>query len=303
MNFSVKNEFDPLKKVVLGVADDFGGAPSIENIYDPHSRKHVLEKTFPEENKLIFELNEFKNILQKYNIDVLRPRNIKSINQIFTRDIGFVIDDVFFISNIIQERKKEIQGISHIFSSFNKNKIINLPRHVSVEGGDVIVFNNYLFIGTCNDRDFLTKKVGRTNKAGVDFLKKYFVKKKVFGFGLKKSDTVIKNNCLHLDCCFQPLGLGHVLICYDAFNNQRDLDIINKIFLKKNIIEISNDEMGELNSNLFSISKNVVVTNKKFKRINNILSKLGYLIEEIEYSNIAKMGGLLRCSTLPLVRL
>ena len=119
LNFSIKNEFDPLKKVVLGVADDFGGVPSIENIYDPHSRKHVLEKTFPEENKLIFELNEFKNILQKYNIDVLRPRNIKSINQIFTRDIGFVIDDVFFISNIIQERKKEIQGVSHIFSSFD----------------------------------------------------------------------------------------------------------------------------------------------------------------------------------------
>ena len=87
------------------------------------------------------------------------------------------------------------------------------------------------------------------------------------------------------------------------FNNQRDLDIINKIFPKKKIIEISNDEMGELNSNLFSISKNVVVTNKKFKRINSILSKLGYLIEEIEYSNIAKMGGLFRCSTLPLVRL
>ena len=303
MNFSVKNEFDTLKKVVLGIGSDFGGVPSIQDVYDPHSRKHVLQNTYPKESKVVSELNQFESVLIRHNIDVFRPKNIESINQVFTRDIGFVIDDVFFISNMIQERKEEIEGVNHILSYFENTKICVLPDDISVEGGDVIVFNDFIFIGTCNEYDFLTKKVGRTNNKAVEFFQNYFPKKKIFGFELKKSDTLIENNCLHLDCCFQPLGLGHVLVCCDAFNNKKDLDVISKIFSKKNIIKISNDQMGNLNTNLFSISKNIVVSNKKFEVINDILSSLGYKVEEIEYSNIAKMGGLFRCTTLPLIRI
>ncbi len=303
MKFSIKNEFDTLKKVVLGIGANLGEPPSIENVFDPHSRQHILHNTYPKENQVVLELDQFEAVLAKHNVDVLRPKNIKSINQVFARDIGFVIDDVFFVSNIIQDRKKEIEGIKHILSSFESKKICFLPNEVSIEGGDVLVFNDFIFIGTCSEHDFLTKKVGRTNKNAVEFFKNYFPKKKVFGFELKKSDTLIEKNCLHLDCCFQPLGLGHLLICYDAFNNQKDLDIIRGVFSKKNIIKISNKQMGDLNSNLFSISKNIVVSNKNFKITNNILSNLGYKVEEVEYSNIAKMGGLFRCTTLPLIRI
>jgi len=303
LNFSIKNEFNTLKKVILGIGNDFGGVPSINEVYDPHSRKHVLKKTYPNENQLVSELNQFESILLKYKIDVLRPKNIKLINQVFSRDIGFVIDDIFFKSNMIKDRENEIEGIEHILSFFKKKKIISLPHDVSIEGGDVIVLNDYIFIGTCSENDFISKKVSRTNKRAVEFFKNYFPKKKIFGFELKKSDTLIDKNCLHLDCCFQPFGLGHVLFCPSAFNNQQDLNLIVEIFSNNNIIEISNDEMGHLNSNLFSISKNVIVSNKKFKKINNILSRLGYTVEEVEYSNIAKMGGLFRCTTLPLIRI
>ena len=303
MKFSVKNEFDTLKKVVLGIGADFGGTPSIQDVYDPHSRKHVLQKTYPKEDKIVSELSQFESVLIKYNIDVFRPKNIESINQVFARDIGFVIDDIFFVSNMIQERQGEIEGVKHILSHFEKTKICFLPEDISIEGGDVIVFNDFIFIGICDEYDFSTKKVGRTNNKAVEFLQNYFPKKKIFGFELIKSDTLIENNCLHLDCCFQPLGLGHVLICYDAFKNKKDLDIIWKIFSKRNIIKISNDQMGNLNTNLFSISKNIVVSNKKFKETNDILSNLGYKVEEIDYSNIAKMGGLFRCTTLPLIRI
>jgi len=303
LNFRIKNEFNTLKKVVLGIGGNFGGTPSIEDVYDPHSRKHVLENTFPNEKQIIFEVNQFRNVLEKYDVDILRPKNIKSINQIFSRDIGFVIDEFFFKSNTIEDRRKEIEGINHILSCFDSRKIINLPVSTKIEGGDVVVFDDYIFIGTCSEKDFLEKKVGRTNKIAVDFLQNFFSDKKIISFELKKSDISIENSCLHLDCCFQPLGLGHLLVCFDAFNHKSDLNIINNIFPKQKIIEISNDEMGELQSNVFSISENVVVSNKKFHRINNILLKLGYIVEEVEYSNVSKMGGLFRCSTLPLIRL
>ena len=100
LKFSIKNEFNTLNKVILGIANDLGGIPLIQDVYDPQTRKHVLQNTFPEEDQLISELNAFKKILEKYDVDVLRPKNLKSINQVFTRDIGFVIDDVFFLYQI-----------------------------------------------------------------------------------------------------------------------------------------------------------------------------------------------------------
>jgi hypothetical protein len=57
-----------------------------------------------------------------------------------------------------------------------------------------------------------------------------------------------------------------------------------------------------MNSNVFSIYTNVVVSEKKFKRLNNWLRENGFLVEEVPYAEIAKQEGLLRCSTLPLIR-
>jgi N-dimethylarginine dimethylaminohydrolase len=57
-----------------------------------------------------------------------------------------------------------------------------------------------------------------------------------------------------------------------------------------------------MNSNVFSIAPDVVVSEKNFTRLNNWLSENGFTVEEIPYAEIAKQEGLLRCSTLPLIR-
>ena len=303
MKFSINNEFGDLKKVVLGIGIDSGGFPKINEVYDPHSKKNILEKNYPNENDIISNLNDFKNILLNHKVNVIEPFNIYSTNQVFTRDIGFVISDYFFISNVIKDRSKEFEGISHIFSSFNNDNIISLPSNTSIEGGDVIVHDDYIFVGVSSEEDFNTKKVARTNLKAVDFLKSFFPNKKILCFELIKSDDLIEKNCLHLDCCFQPLGLGHVLVCFDAFKNNGDIEIVKNLFGKKYLIELSKEEMWDLNSNIFSISKNIIVSTTKFTRVNKLLYSLGYTVEEVNFSSVAKMGGLLRCSTLPLIRL
>ena len=67
----VNNEFSKIKRVVLGVADDFGGCPVISDAYDPKSKEHIIKGTFPKENDIKKELNQFLEILQKHNVDVL----------------------------------------------------------------------------------------------------------------------------------------------------------------------------------------------------------------------------------------
>ena len=88
----------------------------------------------------------------------------------------------------------------------------------------------------------------------------------------------------------------------DGFKKQEDADFLINYFGKQNIIEISKDEMYNMNSNIFSISEKVIISEKGFKRLNNKLKKRGFVVEEINFSEIGKMSGLLRCSTMPLIR-
>ena len=74
------------------------------------------------------------------------------------------------------------------------------------------------------------------------------------------------------------------------------------MFGKDNLIKISKEEMYDMNSNIFSISDNIIVSEKSFIRLNSILRKRDFIVEEINYLETAKMEGLLRCSTMPLVR-
>ena len=57
-----------------------------------------------------------------------------------------------------------------------------------------------------------------------------------------------------------------------------------------------------LTSNVLVISPEIIVSDLKFKRLNKWLESKGVLVEKIDYSNVSKMSGLFRCSTLPLTR-
>jgi N-dimethylarginine dimethylaminohydrolase len=303
LELKVNNETSQLKTVVLGIADSFGGIPELVNCYDPKSKEHVLNGTFPEEPNIKIEINKFLNVLNKYDVKVFRPENINNLNQIFTRDIAFVIDDKLILSNILSDRKEELKAIDHLLSFIAPEKIISLSDSARIEGGDVILYNDYVFIGYSEESDFNDFTVARTNKEGVIQIQKKFPNKKVKSFELVKSDTVAKNNSLHLDCCFQPIGKNKAIIYEGGFKNIADIQYLNKLFGANNLIKINQDEMYEMNSNIFSISENVIVSEKNFIRLNQALINHGFLVEEIAFSEISKMEGLLRCSTMPLIRI
>ena len=47
LKLNIYNETSELAVVVLGIANDFGGTPNIEDCYDPKSKEHVISGTFP----------------------------------------------------------------------------------------------------------------------------------------------------------------------------------------------------------------------------------------------------------------
>ena len=303
ISLKINNEYAQLKTVVLGIAKDFGGTPKMEDCYDPKSREHVKNGNFPVEESLVNELNQFLKVFKKYNVDVLRPDNIKNLNQVFSRDIAFVIDDKIIIPNIINERKEEIDGVKSIIEKIDSKNIVILSEESSIEGGDIIVHNEDIFIGYSNNEDFHNYQVARTNEKAVLNIKDLFPEKNIFAFELKKSDRDPKENALHLDCCFQPIGKGMAILYEGGFKNKSDITLLENYFGTNNLIRITKEEMYNMNSNVFSISENVIVSEKNFHRLNSILRESGFYVEEINFSEIAKMEGLLRCATLPLIRL
>ncbi len=302
MQVQVNNEYSKLKTVILGIADNCGGQPHLDDAYDPKTKEFIRKGIYPLERHMVPEMDAFARVLEQYNVEVLRPDDILSVNQIFTRDICFAIDNKLVIPQIIRERQAEQQAIKKYIATINAENILYAPKEVRIEGGDVIVHNDFVFMGYSDEHDFYNFKTARTNEQGLKFLQSSFPDKKILGFQLKKSDYAPMENALHLDCCFQPLGLGHALIFEDGFQHQKDLDYIIEVFGADNIIKVSRDEMYNMNCNVFSIDKDVIVSERGFIRINEKLRSFGYTVEEIPYYQISKQEGLLRCSTMPLHR-
>lgn len=302
LQLNVKNETSRLRAVVLGSANNNGPTPSVDEAYDPKSLEHILAGTYPTEENMIKEMEAFNQVFQKYDIKVFRPEIIENYNQIFTRDIGFVIDDVFVKANILPERERELDAIQYVLDQISTTKIVRPPEEVHIEGGDVMLWNDYIFIGTYKGSDYKDYITARTNMEGVNYIKALFPNKIVKEFDLVKSKIEARDNALHLDCCFQPVGKNKGIIYKSGFREEADYMYLVKLFGKENLFHITRDEMYNMNSNVFSIDENVVVSEKNFTRLNTWFRENGFTVEEIPYGEIAKQEGLLRCSTLPLIR-
>ena len=303
MELHIQNETSRLREVILGLPQSNGPVPSLEQTFDSKSYESVLNGIYPAEEDIVHEMGAFENVLLKYGVKVYRPELVENCNQIFSRDVGFVIDDKIIVSNIIPDRQEEIDAYWRIYGQIHYKHIYNLPETVHVEGGDVVLYNDYIFLGQYDFPDYHEVKTARTNRLALDFLKMIFPNKTIIPLNLRKSDTDPYEGILHLDCTFMPVGRDKAIIYKPGFMNPRDADHLIEMFGAENVFTLTTEEMYYMNSNIFSISEDIVVTEEHFTRLNDHLRNVwGMTVETVPYREISKMGGLLRCSTLPLRR-
>jgi len=302
IKLNVKNEVSRLRAVVLGTAESNGATPKIEDCYDPKSIEHVLAGTYPNEADMVAEMDAVAAIFKKYDVKVYRPKVIENCNQVFSRDIAFVIEDKIIRANILPNREEEVEAIQYICDQIEFENRIILPEDCHVEGGDVMPWDDYIFIGTYSGEDYADLITARTNMDAVIAIQELFPEKTVKSFELRKSNTNAKENALHLDCCFQPLGKGKAILHKNGFLIEKEYQWLVDFFGKEHVFEITKEEMYDMNSNVFSISEDVIISEKSFTRLNTWLRAEGFTVEEVAYAEIAKQEGLLRCSTMPLIR-
>ena len=303
MTLNVKTETARLREVVLGLPYSNGPVPLLEQTFDSKSYESVLNGVYPDERDIVKEMNAFEDILHKYDVKVYRPELVRDCNQVFARDVGFVIDDKIIVSNIIPDRQEEIDAYGRIYEQIHYKQIYNLPETVHVEGGDVVLYGDTIFLGQYNFPDYAEVKTARTNRLALDYLRMIFPNKRIIPLNLRKSDTDPYEGILHLDCTFMPVGRDKCIIYKPGFMNPRDAMHLVEFFGPENVFELTLEEMYWMNSNIFSISEDVVVIEEHFTRLGQHLRDVwGMTVETIPYREISKMGGLLRCSTLPLRR-
>ncbi|MBR9758436.1 MAG: amidinotransferase [Algicola sp.] len=302
LKLNVNNETARLRAVVLGTAKSNGPVPQAEDTYDPKSLQHIKAGTYPKEADMVKEMEAVARVFEKYHVTVFRPEIIEDYNQIFSRDIAFVIDNKFIKANILPDRDREYEAIKHVVSQIPQEDVIVLPEACHIEGGDVMPWNDYIFIGTYSGADYSSYITARTNTQAVEAIRELFPNKVVKSFELRKSNTDPKENALHLDCCFQPIGKDKAIIHRNGFLIEEEYQWLVDFFGKDKVFEITKEEMYQMNSNIFSISEDVVISEKNFTRLNTWLREQGFTVEEVPYAEIAKQEGLLRCSTLPLIR-
>ena len=173
---------------------------------------------------------------------------------------------------------------------FHPDRVIYPPDGVYIEGGDLVQLGDTVFVG-----------IGRrTNQSAVNFLRETFPKKQIVSFEMKFKSDDPRISILHLDCAFQPVGSKYAILYEKGFVSAPT--IIFDIIGRENIISVSPDEMYQMFPNVLSLSPSKIVSCSSFTRLNNILSERDIEIIPISYEKVSILGGLLRCSTLPLKR-
>lgn len=202
-----------------------------------------------------------------------------SKSQVFARDIGFIINDILFISNMTAiDRKKEVEGLINFAKN---NKLKNHIMENKVEGGDILVHNDKVFIGQGD----------RTNINAVEEIKQVLL---FYNKNYELIPVSFNKSKIHLDCVFNILNKDTCLITKDILS----LDNITKNF--SNCIELPMEVQYSLGTNVVSLSHDTFLSSSEL--CCKILKEKGFNPIYIDFSEIIKASGSLGCCLMPLIR-
>jgi N-dimethylarginine dimethylaminohydrolase len=285
-SIAVEDETSPLETVIVGIAD----APGPARRDNEWSKEAFREGSYSDEAQLVPCVEGFVKVLTAAGVNVLRPVNRPDLLQVFTRDLGFAIGDVFIRARMKEtSRAGEYSMIEHHVRAAAE-VVITPPESVILEGGDVVLHGDVIFVG-----------VGRrTNQGAVDFLEELFPKRRIVDIDLVHGTRDAHTDVLHLDCVLAPVGRDSAVVFAGGFKH--GIGVIGDHFPKDTRIELTGDDLYDLTCNIFSIAPDHVVSCESFGTLNAELEARGIKVSTVDYDAVRKLGGLLRCSTLPLCR-
>lgn len=269
------NEYDPLQQVIVVPPDYMKITTVINETQSYYAKENINIQKAMEQHQFLVET------LTNNGVKVISLPTKPDLNeQVFTRDIGFTLHEKLFIASMDRDIRKE--EIDLLKKWLHHEQLEYTPfTNVSIEGGDVIIDNNKIWIGLSQ----------RTKQAAIDHLKNQFPQ-------LDITAVPLREDILHLDCVFNILEDGHALIYRDGMSEAACQMLMEQYTL----IEVTKEEQFSMAPNILSIGGKKIISLPENRRVNDALKELGYQIIEVPFSEIIKSGGSFRCCTLPLYR-
>lgn len=281
----VDSETGTLKRVVIGSPDTF----VLPEPINQKQRQWLNDASLrPSKERLAVEFDDFRSVLERRGVEVIQPAPVDGVpDQLTPRDIGVVIDDVFIRMQMATAcRANEWRGITQVIEAIPSKQVLEVPGSAVLEGGDVIVDQGCIFVGTGE----------RSNANGVAFLKEHFGHRydivEVALHGEEQGYDI-----LHLDCAFVPVGRGKALIFADGLVNAPEP--LRELY---EWIEVTPQEQSILATNVLSIDPNTVISRSAAPRVNELLREHDLDVVELVFAETPKSGGSFRCASLPLHR-
>ncbi len=269
-----RNEHDSLKRLAVCKPQYM----TISDVINETQRVYINENI--DVKKALKQHDQFCEVLRKNGIELVElPAYQEYPEQVFTRDIGFTIGSTVFISELRHQIRK---GEKKFLKTWlQQHQLAFQELTASIEGGDVVLDGGTVFVGISQ----------RTSEAAVQELSDL-----LNGYTIKMLQ--IDHPYLHLDCVLNFLSEEEALIFSPAFS-KKDAQWLEERY---RLIEVTPEEQFSLGTNILSLGKKRVISLPVNKQVNTSLRERGYLVEEVDFSEIIKSGGSFRCCSMPLLR-
>ncbi|MGE7183376.1 dimethylarginine dimethylaminohydrolase family protein [Peribacillus sp. NPDC006672] len=224
---------------------------------------------------------QFIKALEHEGIEVIKlPPKSTYPEQVFTRDIGFTLGNKVYVAEMATGIRQGEELILKSWLETNGIPFFNIRKN-HIEGGDVIIDGNTIYIGISE----------RTNESSVKHLQTLLPEYEIIA-------VPFIEKFLHLDCVFNIISPTEALIFPESFT-KKELDLLASRY---DIIEVTIKEQFTLGTNVLSIGNKKLFSLPCNKKVNSHLRERGYEVIEVDISEIIKSGGSFRCCTMPLLR-
>lgn len=268
MKLAVNNAYDPLVAGVVAYPVNLKLTDPVQSIRNQIDIKLACN-----------QYNNMLSVLTEHNVKLYFLDVADSPSQIYTRDVGFIIKNTLFISKLTEEERHSETPSFISFATKNRLNIHKMENNI--EGGDVFIHNDIVFIGVGD----------RTKKEAAEEIRQYITQNK---WKHKVVEVFFDVAKIHLDCTFNILDKDTCIVTHGVFNN---IDVETHF---NRVIRLTEDESANLGPNIINLGNGKVLTSNR--QLCDKLKQENFNSIFIPFDQIVKASGGLGCCLLPLER-
>ena len=282
----VPSETDALQTVLMRLVAPMQLLKSLPALLEPSIQRQMMHNRFApyKLHRALAQQLAFKDTLEAHGAQVILEPPIPYSGAHYTRDVGFAIDDTFFVARMgTRARQQEVVALESWVARFSKVARLDAG---TIEGGDVMLAPGRVLVGLGEASDLEGVAALRTALAKIGN------PREVVPLHFRVSGVI------HLDTKFNLVSPTLAIICRSSFEPQT-LQWLGKNF---ELIDATPDETKRIQINTFGLGHGRVILDRGAQRLADELARHGLEPVLLDYSEISQLPGSFRCTTLPIER-